>query len=509
MERRPEARSLHLPRIAIGGILHETNSFVPGRTRLADFEARVYLQGDDIVDAGTGTDSALGGVIEAATGQATLVPLVFASAMPGPPVEAATFEALAGDLLARLRQAAHGYPRLRGVVLLLHGAMITDNDHDPEGTLLERVRDMVGPTCPVIVVLDSHATVSARMVAAATRIAAYQTYPHLDTRIRGIEAMAACLDHVAGKPPPAVAHRKLPLLMPLLAQATEPGTPMGYLLERADAWRSHPGISSVSQVPGFPYADVEDAGASVLVYAEGGQSMADEAANDLAECWWDLREQFLISGAPPEDLLQHDTPGVTIVADIADNPGAGATSRDTSILRFFQEHDLQPAAFACLVDPAAVAACHLAGTGALVSLAVGDPRHGEQWRIDHLGDGVFTHRGPMATGATNRIGRTATVSRAGISVILCERRVQVVDPAVFPACGIAPDGCRWLVVKSSVHFRAAFREIATGMIEIEALGPCSSDLSRLSSRHMPRPIWPLDREAGWASIGSVERCIVE
>jgi microcystin degradation protein MlrC len=299
-------------------------------------------------------------------------------------------------------------------------------------------------------------------------------------------------------------------LMPLLAQATEPGGPMDELLAHAAGWRATPGIASVSLVPGFPYADVEDAGASVLVYAEvGREDLAHKAAADLAGCWWSLRDRFLVSGFPPEHLLQHDAPGTTIVADIADNPGAGAQSRDTSLLRYFLDHNLQPAAFACLVEPAAVAACHRAGTGATLSLSLGDPPLDGIWRIYHLGDGTFTHRGPMATGAVNRIGRTATVSRSGISVILCERRVQVVDPAVFPACGIAPDGCRWLVVKSSVHFRAAFREIATGMIEIEGQGACSSDLSSLSCKHLPRPIWPLDSDAGWARMDLVERCAVE
>jgi microcystin degradation protein MlrC len=347
------------------------------------------------------------------------------------------------------------------------------------------------------------------MVAAATRMVAYRTYPHLDTLDRGKEAMDACLAHAAGTPRSAVAHRKLPLLMPLLAQATEPGGPMEDLLGCAAAWRAKAGIDSVSLVPGFPYADVEDAGASVLVYAGKDQELANSAADDLAACWWNLREHFRVSGSPPDLLLEREAPGTTIVADIADNPGAGAASRDTSLLRYFLDYGLQPSAFACLVEPAAVETCHQAGIGALVALSLGDPPLPGQWRIDHLGDGVFTHRGPMASGAVNRIGRTATVSRAGISVILCERRVQVVDPAVFPACGIAPDGCRWLVVKSSVHFRAAFREIATGMIEIEGQGPCTSDLSSLSSKYRPRPIWPLDLDAGWTGIGSVERCAVE
>ncbi|HYI25397.1 MAG TPA: M81 family metallopeptidase, partial [Thermomicrobiales bacterium] len=93
----------HLPRIAIGGILHETNSFASGLTTLDAFAERVLVRGEDIVSSGSGTDSALGGAIGAAAGRARIVPTVFASAMPGPPVADDAFEQLASDLLRRLR----------------------------------------------------------------------------------------------------------------------------------------------------------------------------------------------------------------------------------------------------------------------------------------------------------------------------------------------------------------------------------------------------------------------
>ncbi len=475
--------------------MHETNTFAPGRTAIEAFHDRVYLSGEEIVDAGRGTDSALGGVIDAAAGRASLVPVLFASAMPGPPVANETFEALAGELTDRLRQAARGYPGLAGVVLLVHGAMVTVSDFDPEGTLLERVRAIVGPRCPVVVTLDSHATITSRMVSAASRITAYRTYPHLDTRARGAEAMETCLRLAVDRTATTVVHRKLPLIMPLLAQGTDPGSPMTPLLDRANEWRARPGIESVVLVPGFPYADVPDAGASVIVH--GDRTLASLAADDLATCWWNLRSRFRLGGLPLDRLLDRDTFGTIVVADIADNPGAGASARDTSLLRHFLSHRLRPAAFACIVDPGPVEACHRGGIGAVLELVIGEPPIESSWRVDHLGDGVFTNQGPMATGAVNRIGRTATVSRDGISVILCERRAQVVDPAVFPACGITPDGYRWLVVKSSVHFRAAFRVVASEMIEIEGQGSCSSDLTRLTYLHVPRPIWPLDPDAEW------------
>jgi microcystin degradation protein MlrC len=141
-----------------------------------------------------------------------------------------------------------------------------------------------------------------------------------------------------------------------------------------------------------------------------------------------------------------------------------------------------------------VAACHAAGAGATLRLAIGGKLgswSGEpverDWRIRHLGSGVFTNRGPIGTGGTTRLGRTATVESAGITVLLCERRVQVLEPAAFAAGGIDPHRMHALVVKTSVHYRAGFRGLARRMIDIEAPGLSTSRLDTLPYHHASRP----------------------
>ena len=326
-----------------------------------------------------------------------------------------------------------------------------------------------------------------------------------------MEAMEFCIDRVMERDRPAVAHRKLPMLLPLIAQGTDAMSPMRASIDLAERWRRDPGIVSVSVVPGFPFSDVPQAGASVLVYA-ADDAQARQVADDLAATWWESRNDFRLTGQPIDILTDFAGTGPIVVADIADNPGAGAGADATHLLRHFLDHRLSPAGFSCFPDREAVAACHAAGAGAVIPLRIGGKSSGlagepvgGRWRIDHLGTGVFINSGPMATGAVNRIGRTATVSRDGISVILCERRAQVVDPAVFEACGIAPDGCRWLVVKSSVHFRAAFRSVATTILEIEGKGLSASMLTDLAYKRVPRPIWPLDPAVGWPSPAPSER----
>ena len=499
---RSHRASDRLPRIAVGGILHETNTFAPRPTMLADFEERSFLLGQRMIDVAGGTDSALGGVIAAAQDRAVLVPTLFTSAMPGGRVTNDTFSMLSSDLLDRLRRADNSYPRLDGVVLLLHGAMVTETEDDPEGFLLGRVREIVGAACPIAVVLDSHANITRRMVQTADLIVGYGKYPHIDTWARGYDILIACLDMITGKERPVVAFRKLPLLMPLVSQSTDHGDPLTPVLERTAWWRSRREIASISIVPGFPYSDVPDAGAALLVYAwdfPGFREYADRAADELSELWWSGRGLYDLQAAPLEILFSERRTGTTVVADVADNPGAGAPCDSTHILCAFLDHGLEGAAFSTIVDPEAVAACHKAGKGATLDIGIGGKASrfsGEpviaNWQIDHLGDGTFANEGPMSNGAVSNIGRTATVRSQGISVILCERRAQTLDPAAFRAGGIEPEGCRWLVVKSSVHYRAAFRTLANKMIDVECPGLSTSNLRALTYNRVRRPIAPLD-----------------
>ena len=50
-----------MPRIALGGIVHETHTFAPGVTGLAAFEDYFLIEGDTVLDAMRGTRTPLGG----------------------------------------------------------------------------------------------------------------------------------------------------------------------------------------------------------------------------------------------------------------------------------------------------------------------------------------------------------------------------------------------------------------------------------------------------------------
>ncbi len=103
----------------------------------------------------------------------------------------------------------------------------------------------------------------------------------------------------------------------------------------------------------------------------------------------------------------------------------------------------------------------------------------------------------MNAGRSGSLGRTAVLACRGrydneVGVIVCEKRTQPYDTAVFRSQGIEPTEKDILVVKSAVHFRAAFGPIVSRVIEVDTPGVTSVDLRRFDYHRLPRPIWPLD-----------------
>ena len=98
----------------------------------------------------------------------------------------------------------------------------------------------------------------------------------------------------------------------------------------------------------------------------------------------------------------------------------------------------------------------------------------------------------MLRGLPGNLGRTAVLQVGGVKIILISHRWQTLDPEMIRIVGIEPTEERILVVKSTIHYRAAFEPIAARIIEVDAPGLSSSNLDRFAFAHVRRPIFPLD-----------------
>lgn len=489
-------------RIALAGFVHETNTFSGTPTTLADFMANGYAVGKELRSR-RGTNTVVGGAVGAADADldVQLIPIVATSAIPAGLVTVEAFERVVGEIVRGVDEH-----RPDAVVLDLHGAMVSEVDPDGDGEVARRVRAVVGPSIPIVAVLDLHANVSRSLAETVDALIPYRTYPHIDMAARGRQAVEIAAGAARGQVRLTSRMAKLPLISPGQRQfsGSEPTVTIQAAareLERCD------GVVNVGVSYAFGFSDVAHIGMSVVVTTDDDAETAQRLANQLAADIWALRERFRAALMPVEEAVHAamaEPTGPVVLADFGDNPGGGSACDGTALLWALLDLGAEDAAFALIADPDVVAVATSAGVGAPISVELGgktDDLHGfpipVEATVQHLSDGRFVYEGPMDTGVASTLGRTAVLRCRGrhgnaVDVIVCERRVQPLDTAIFRSQGIVPEERKILVVKSWVHFRGAFEPIAARIIEVDTPGLTTTDFSRFTYRNVPRPLWPLD-----------------
>jgi microcystin degradation protein MlrC len=515
-----------MPRIAAAQLSHETNRFSAVRTGLDAFRASGLAFGQEILPAARGTNSSFGGFVAGAEEQGfELFPILSVWATPSGLVTREAFETLTGALIEGLRAVAP----LDGVLLALHGAMVTEEYDDADGEILRRVRAAVGVETPVAVTLDLHANISEAMVTHTDLLIGYDTYPHVDMAERAREACALLPRLVRGEVRPMAALRKPPML-PTSQRMTTDRDPMRGLIARARKLEADPRVLNVTVTGGFPPADVAEAGFSVVVTTDGDADLATHLADELAAAAWAAREGFLggVSswaeaaeavaeaqrGGGAEIGTTTDRPTAPLLlVDIGDNPWTGGPGDSAEIVRFLLAERVRGAAVALVADAEAAARCHAAGEGAKVELILGgktDRLHGEplpvRGFVRRLSDGRYVNQGPMMAGVAVDLGPSALLAclppeladaaedpgEAAVTVLVTSRAETPIDLNAFRVVGVEPTELRVIGLKGKGHFRAAFEPIASRVILVEGPGITGADLSRLPLSRVRRPIWPLD-----------------
>jgi microcystin degradation protein MlrC len=156
-----------------------------------------------------------------------------------------------------------------------------------------------------------------------------------------------------------------------------------------------------------------------------------------------------------------------------------------------------------ICDPACVAEMIKAGVGADVTLQLGGkidmPAMGLKGKplkvtgkVKAITDGQFVVTGPMATGVTIRMGRTAVLDTGKMQIVVSEKRSEPFDLGVFTHCGIDPRRKKYVLIKSRQHFRAGFEPIARHIVMCDGDGCTASDLKLFKYTKIKRPLYPFD-----------------
>ncbi len=485
-------------KILIAEFQHESNNFSNQLTDLAAYQGRLYLESQAMIDVLTGTSTEAGGALQVFNEKddLLLLPVVAASAMPSGPVTSAVFKQVRDMILAELKASAP----VDGVLLFLHGAMITQDSEDGDGDLLEAVRQLVGPAVPVIATLDLHANITKKMALNATALINYDKYPHTDMYERGQEAARLLLASLAGTIKPVMACSHIPIILPPMATA-EPLMQKIYV--RIFEYEKAAGVLTVSLAHGFQSADIYELGMTVVAVTDQDQALAEKIARELADYIWGLRRELKPDYLGVEDSVKAALAakeGPVILADQSDNPGGGSSCDGTHILRAMLENEVKDAAVALIIDPAAVAACHAAGVGAKLQLSLGGKARPDLLGaplectayVRLLSDGRYINRGQINGGIQVDLHKSAVIQIGGIQVIIASNVTQPYDLEIFYAHGIDPVQQKILLVKSTIHFRAAFAPIASQIINVAAPGLLIMDPAQVDYQRSRRPIYPLD-----------------
>ena len=189
---------------------HESNTFKKGFTVLEDFRSETYLLGDAAIAERGDANTELAGFLDAAREAGWKVThVISAHAGPGARVARTAFDDIAGQICAAVEANRQ---TLDGILLSLHGAMVTEFCEDGEGELLARLRAIVGPDMPIAVSLDLHANCTPLMCDLADVVLSYKTYPHIDMRERGLQAGRILEGRMAGRTRPRTLRAHRPML---------------------------------------------------------------------------------------------------------------------------------------------------------------------------------------------------------------------------------------------------------------------------------------------------------
>ena len=360
-------------------VSHETNTFNVSQADEAAFRSRLFLRGDAALAERGEANTELAGFLDAGRAHGWDITHVLSiAAGPSGYVKRAAYDWICDPIVGR---ASDG--DFDGILLALHGAMVPDFCEDGEGELLRRIRKVIDRSIPIAITLDPHANVTAQMVELADIIVSFKTYPHIDMREIARQTGDLLERTMAGEITPRTIMVRAPMLEEVDGGRTDIG-PMIARMEKARAYEVLDDVFAVSINAGFASADISEVGPTVLVTGQGDFEAHTRFAQTIADDIWEKREDALNRYWTPEEAAGHAAKfegeeGPLIIADYADNPGAGAYGDSTALLKALLDANVTDACFGPMVDGGAVEILHSCEIGASVQFALGgktDPAFG-------------------------------------------------------------------------------------------------------------------------------------
>ena len=350
---------------------------------------------------------------------------------------------------------------------------------------------------------DLHANVGKRIVAAATAVIGYKTYPHIDqgdTGARAAELLAIALD----KPNQMnTALEKVNILIPAEIQPIK-DFPMNKVRELADSLIDDE-ILDISLFPVQPWLDVPELGFGFLITHLNSKVRAEEVGKALVKELWNRKDDFVLKLISMEDAIKkiqnsNETKPFILVQS-ADAPPGGATGDDAAVLFALLNANPTFASVMTLVDEDGVRKCASVGVGADIEVTIGsslDPRWSDpvlvKGKVTQVKSEPIILSGPVMNGQKVSIGMWATIDTGtGVHVLVTERPAPTFDPSVYIQAGFDLETLKAVQVRSCALFRSGFEGLFSETLILDLAGATTPNFDSLVFNNIPRPMFPLNK----------------
>jgi len=476
-----------LPRVAIAGLAIESSTFSPAQSDITAFRAR---RGNEIFSyySFMKEDSP-------DRQRAQYFPTMRGHAIPGGIVTRDAYETLMQETLDSLKK----HLPYDGLFFDIHGAMSVVGLDDPEGDMIDRIREVVGPETLISTSMDLHGNVSERLAHQSDMITCYRMAPHedaMESKQRALENLLDRLESGKGKPK-YKAWIPVPILLPGEKTSTriEPGKS---LYAKVDPLTKQEGVIDAAIWIGYAWADEPRNRGVVMAYGDDQQAVQN-AAEELAQSFWDVRNEFEFV-APVATLEECLDKAIAfngqpfMISDMGDNPTAGGAGDVTWTLteilkrKEFKNENGPSLIYASIPGPDLVAKAKEVGVGGKVSGFAGaivDNRYAPPIQLTGIVKAIKEGDPDANT--------EVVVQTGSVQVIVTEKRKPYHYEKDFTELGLDPRKTDVVVVKIGYLVPELYDMRADWLMALTP-GGVDQDLKRLGYKRIHRPMFPLDKD---------------
>jgi microcystin degradation protein MlrC len=272
----------------------------------------------------------------------------------------------------------------------------------------------------------------------------------------------------------------------------------------AKSLEQRPGVLSTSAFLVHPHLDLPDMGGGGLVITDGDPDAAASMAAELASMLWGRRLELETTGLTPAGAVgrgQKVDGGPVLLLELSDCVGGGAAGDSVTALRALLDADLTKLSLAMVVDPEAAAACHRAGKGSAVTVALGhkvDPRWGQPIEltgvVEMLTDGRFTYTGGIWEGQYAEMGPSARLRVGSVEILIATHPTYDWADEQYTSLGMNTGSAKFIVVKNPMNYRNGYGGRFVEALVLDTPGPTTAILENIDYRELKRPYFPKDRD---------------